>query len=124
MNVLAIAIGGALGALARYGLSVLIHRWLGTQFPYGTLAVNVLGCLVIGWVMFLAEERQIMSEPIRMFLTIGILGAFTTFSTFGFETYLLARDGHGVLALASIAGNLALGLGAVWVGRVLAQAAG
>jgi len=122
MILLAIAVGGALGALARYGCALLIHRWLGTQFPYGTLTINVLGCAVIGAVMFLTEERQMMNESLRVFLTVGILGAFTTFSTFGYETYLLVRDGHGVLAALSVAGNLVVGLGAVWAGRAAAQA--
>lgn len=114
--------GGFIGSVLRYGLSGLVHRAAGTGgFPYGTLAVNVTGCLAIGLLGGLAEVRQVAGPELRLFLLIGLLGGFTTFSTFGYETLALARDGDHVKALANAGLQLALGLGAVWIGFVLAE---
>jgi len=116
-----VAAGGAIGAVARYGLSGWLVRHA-AHFPLGTLVVNVLGCLAIGVLMTLSEGRGGVSANAKLFIAVGLLGAFTTFSTFGYETFALVRRGEHLLALASVAGNVLLGLGAVVAGRALARA--
>ena len=115
--------GGFLGALCRYGLSGLVHRQAPlTTFPYGTLTVNLLGCLLIGLLAGLVESRQLFAPEFRTFALIGLLGGFTTFSTFGFETFAMLRDAEHVRALANIGLHVVLGLALVWVGYGLATA--
>lgn len=121
-QILAVGLGGAVGAIARYLLSALVQR-PGWTFPIGTLFVNVIGCLVLGALMTLFAERESTSVQTRLFLTVGLLGSFTTFSTFGFETFVLVRDREVGLAIASVAANVAVGLGAVLLGRALVRAA-
>lgn len=121
MRLLAVGAGGFLGACLRYGLGRVVERTWGAAFPYGTLAINVLGCLAIGIVMGASEARGALTETTRLFLVIGVLGAFTTFSTFGYETLRLMRDGEHGLALANAAANLLLGVGAVWLGWALVR---
>ena len=115
-RLLLVLAGGSLGALARYGLAGLAHRLYGGTWPVGTLAVNVLGCLLAGSAMSLIEDRQALSSEARTFLLIGVLGAFTTFSSFGYETLALLRSGENGRALLNVAANVLLGLGAVWLG--------
>ncbi|MBI5836831.1 MAG: fluoride efflux transporter CrcB [Candidatus Eisenbacteria bacterium] len=123
-RLLLVGLGGALGSMARYLVGGLVGRMRGgASFPFETLLVNVTGCLVIGLLAGLAESRGLFSGATRAFLFIGVLGGFTTFSTFGYETFQLARGGEGVAALASVALHLVLGLGAVWAGFALARAA-
>jgi CrcB protein len=119
---LAVGIGGCLGSIARYWLSGAVYRYSGGGFPYGTLAVNVLGCFLLGGIMGLVEYRQLFGPNVRLFLTIGILGGFTTFSTFGFETFALLRDHQYLAALGNVAGNVIVGLAAVLAGWFLAKA--
>lgn len=115
--------GGFAGAIGRYLLSGWVHRLLpAAQFPWGTLAVNVAGCLLIGLLAGLADVRQLFSPEARLFLLIGCLGGFTTFSTFGYETLALAREAETLKALANIALHLGAGLAAVWLGAALARA--
>jgi CrcB protein len=109
--------GGFFGALARYGLSALVHRYAPQSFPFGTLVVNVLGCLIIGVLMALIEQRQWFAPNLRLFLLVGLLGSFTTFSTLGYETFALLEQGALRLGLYNVAMNLTLGLGAVVSGR-------
>lgn len=120
-HLLAVGIGGFLGSIARYWLTGVVYRYTSGGFPYGTLAVNVLGCLLIGGVMGLVEYRQLFGPGVRTFLTIGILGGFTTFSTFGFETFALLRDHQHWLALANVVANVVVGTIAVVVGWFLAK---
>jgi CrcB protein len=122
LHILIVAAGGALGSVARYGLSGLVHRYVQGTFPWGTLAVNVLGCLAIGVALHHIQDRQSLGPNARLFLTIGILGGFTTFSSFGYETVQLAAGGQWGAALGNILGNVALGLGAVWLGWIGARA--
>jgi len=114
-----VAVGGCVGALLRYWISGLTYRFVDGGFPWGTLVVNLLGCFLIGflWVIF---ERTIFPPNARDFLFIGLLGALTTFSTFGFETVNLLRDGEFVLALGNILLNNLLGIGLVLTGMALA----
>ena len=117
INALLVGTGGFLGALARSGLSGWVHRQLpATTFPFGTLAVNMVGCLAIGVIVGLIESRQFFGPELRTFALIGILGAFTTFSTFGFETFAMLRDGEYVRAALNIAVQVVLGLALVWLG--------
>lgn len=121
MNVLLVALGGAVGAVSRYGLGGLVHRYASPYFPYGTFAVNVLGCLVFGVLAGLSEQRFVLGPQARAFLLLGILGGFTTFSSFTFESFQLLRDGELARAFVNIAGQVAIALGALWAGFVLAR---
>ncbi len=115
-KILLVALGGAIGSVGRYMVGGWVQTIAGPRFPWGTLAVNVLGCAAIGLVMYLALQRQALSANTRVFLTIGILGGFTTFSSFGYETLALLQKRDIGLALANAGGSLALGLAAVWAG--------
>jgi CrcB protein len=120
VNVLWVGIGGCIGSILRYLMGGLVHEWTRREdFPVGTLAVNLLGCLVIGLLSQLAEERSAFSPETRAFIFIGILGGFTTFSSFGNETMNLWRDKEVFFAFLNIAAHIVLGLGMVWLGRVL-----
>ncbi len=115
---LIIAAGGALGALLRYGMSQSVYRWLGRDFPYGTLAVNLLGSFLIGVAVVLIVERMLLSEVWRVGIILGFLGAFTTFSTFSLETLALLQDGQLVKALLNIGLSVILCLLATWLGMI------
>jgi CrcB protein len=121
LNLLLVGLGGALGSMARY----LLSSWAqnaskSLDFPYGTLTVNLLGCLAIGGLAQLAEARGIFTPEQRAFVFVGILGGFTTFSSFGNETLNLARASQTWNALANVGANVLFGLAAVWLGRLLA----
>jgi CrcB protein len=120
--VVAIALAGSLGALARYGLDGLVSRRTSGAFPWGTFAVNITGAFTLGLVFTLATERWGLSPWLRSALTIGFLGAYTTFSTLSFETYRLAEDRALGLAAANMLGSCAAGLAAVYLGVVLGRA--
>jgi CrcB protein len=117
MKILAVGAGGFLGAIARWTLSNWVQNQMGWSFPYGTLVVNVLGCLAIGAVATWIETAAAWGPEVRLLLTVGILGSFTTFSTLGFEAFEFLRVGSHRAALAVIASNVILGLLAVWLGR-------
>ena len=118
-EILLIAAFGAVGAVARYGCGVAMHAWLGSRFAWGTLAVNVLGCLLIGVLMGQSDSSVLISRELRLALVVGFLGAFTTFSAFGYETLRFLNAGQPNLALFNVAGNVVLGCGAVWLGMQL-----
>jgi CrcB protein len=114
--------GGFVGAILRYAVSGIVQRMAGSSdFPYGTLAVNVCGCLAIGFLAGVAETRQIIDAEARMFLLIGVLGSFTTFSTFGHETLALLRDGALLRAGINVTLQVGLGLAAAWSGLVFSR---
>lgn len=120
-SILFVALGGALGSVSRY----LLGSWTQTlskslDFPYGTLTVNLIGCFVIGMLAQLAEARGAFTSDTRAFLIVGILGGFTTFSSFGNDTINLVRDGELSHALVNIAANVIVGLLLVWLGRTAA----
>ena len=119
---MAIAVAGALGALARYGLDGFVARRTGGAFPWGTFVVNVSGAFALGLVFTLATESWGVAPWLRSGLTIGFLGAYTTFSTLTFETYRLAEDRALGLAAANAAGSIAAGLVAVYLGVVVGRA--
>lgn len=106
----ALALAGAAGSLGRYGLTVLATRWLGDAFPYGTLAVNALGSLLLGLLAHVLLYHPSVPPGWRLPLTTGFLGAFTTFSTFSVETVNLVESGQPSAALGNVALNLILGL--------------
>ncbi len=109
------------GALARYGLSGLVHRQVPlTTFPYGTLVVNLMGCFAIGVVTGLAESRQLFGPELRTFALIGILGGFTTFSTFGSETFAMIRGEEYLGAAANVGVHVIVSLALVWLGYTIA----
>ena len=120
--VVAIAVAGSLGALARYGLDGFVSRRARGAFPWGTFVVNISGAFLIGLIFTLATEKWGLAPWLRSAVTIGFLGAYTTFSTFSFETYRLVADRAYGLAAANMLGSCAAGLAAVYVGVVLARA--
>ena len=118
---LVVGAGGFLGAAARYLLGGLVYRWLPATFPWATFLINVTGCFGIGFLAVLAEERMLLGPAARLFLMVGILGGYTTFSTFGYETNALLRDGSVGTAALNALGQVALGLLAVWAGAAAAR---
>ena len=121
MSWIAVALGGALGCMARHGVNQFVHaKWPLTTFPFATLAANVLGCLVIGLLAGLIVAHRItMTMYWREFVFVGILGGFTTFSTFGLDTITLLRTAPAAAAILNVAAHVALGLLAVYGGLVV-----
>jgi CrcB protein len=117
-----IAIGGALGSLARYWAGSVIANRLGTRFPYGTFVVNITACLLIGFVLVFLGRRTGLSPAWRFLIPIGFIGAYSTFSTFEWETFSTLRAGAFFLSALYVALSLVLGLVAVWCGATLARA--
>ena len=116
-----IGAGGFVGAILRYLVSGWVQYRSGSLiFPFGTMSVNMIGCLVIGFMTWLVESRSMFSPELRSFVLIGLLGAFTTFSTFGNETLGLIRDNRIDLAVMNGGFQVFVGVGMVWLGRVLA----
>jgi CrcB protein len=121
-TVVLVGLGGFLGSALRYLVGGYVQQITNsTIFPYGTLAVNLIGCFVIGLLSQLADDRGVFSGEARAFIFIGILGGFTTFSSFGNETMSLVRDGEILPAFANVSAHLRLGLGAVWLGRLVGR---
>ena len=121
MNFIMVGLGGFIGAILRYGLSGLMHRVLGSNFLYGTLAVNVLGSFALGLFLTLSSTRLAISDEWKSFIAVGILGAFTTFSTFSFETIALLQERLLMQAFLNIGLNVILALASVWAGMALAR---
>ena len=120
-TIIGIAIAGALGALARYGLEGAVSRRSPGAFPWGTFVVNVSGSFLVGLLFTLLTERWLAAPWLRSTLMIGLLGAYTTFSTLSLESYRLIEDGAYGIAAASLFGSLAAGLGAVYAGVVVGR---
>ena len=122
LPILLVGAGGFLGSVFRYVLSGWVHRVLDNPwFPYGTLVVNVTGSLAIGFLVGLAESRSFFTSEARMFVFIGVLGGFTTFSSFTLETLSLARSAQFLASMTNVASQIVLGLLAVWLGNLLAR---
>ena len=124
LKLIALALAGGLGTLARYGLSGLVHRYSKETFPFGTLVVNLVGCLFIGLVMHRVVEHPLFTPEARVVLVVGLLGGFTTFSAFGYETVELVRGGALLPAALNVAGSVAGGMAAVWLGGAAGRALG
>ncbi len=121
-QILLVGAGGFLGSICRYAVSGVVQRWFPlSTFPYGTMAVNILGCFVIGFLNGLAESRQLFGPHARLLVFLGFLGGFTTFSTFGYETFALARDADLIRPAANVLLSVGFGLAAVWAGSALAR---
>jgi CrcB protein len=122
MNKLAfLAAVGAVGTLARYGLGAVVQNWHQSSFPWGTLAVNALGCFLFGIVWSVGEERMLISGETRAILLVGFMGAFTTFSTFAFETGQMLRDSQWLLATGNVAAHNVLGIALWMLGTVVGR---
>ena len=116
MNLLLVAIGGALGSVARYLFSTFVLRATGSLFPAGTFAVNAAGCFAFGLIAGAAEQRVAVPPEMRAFLLIGVLGGFTTFSSYAFESFTLIRDGQLLWASINLAGQVVIGVVGLAVG--------
>jgi CrcB protein len=121
MTYILIALGGAVGALLRYVVDEAVSRWTGGAFPFGTFVINVTGSFVLGLLFALAIERSLLPAEVRPALMIGVLGAYTTFSTWMLESWRLLEDGAYVLAIVNLGGSVLLGLAAVTVGITLGR---
>jgi CrcB protein len=117
----AVAAGGVVGCVARYGVSQLVQMFYGRSFPLATLIINVLGCLLMGFLFFQTLDRVTISPALRAALLTGVLGGFTTFSTFAMETLLLAEDGETGTAVLYVVASVLLGLLAAFLGAYLAR---
>lgn len=109
MKWLMLLLGGGIGTVSRHLVSGAAHQMFGAKFPYGTFAVNILGCFLIGLIVSLAQEKFVLTDPMKLFLIVGFLGAFTTFSTFIFETSTLIKSGSTLLALANVLVSVLIG---------------
>lgn len=122
LAILLVGVGGFLGSVLRYLAGGWVHRVLDNPwFPWGTLLVNLIGCWIIGFLSGLTETRQIFSPEIRLFLFLGVLGGFTTFSSFAYETSAFVNDGQIGLASFNVGMQVILGLVAVWIGNSLSR---
>lgn len=116
---LLLALGGVSGTLARYALASAVYARTGADFPYGTLVVNGVGCLLIGLLAGWEQQRHLLSPEARLLLVIGFLGAFTTFSSLIYESGRLAQEGRLWLAGVNVLGSTASGFLALWIGMAL-----
>ena len=122
LNFLIVGTGGFLGSIGRYLLSGAVYKIFSeSSFPHGTVVVNILGCFLIGFISGLVELRQLLSPEARLFVLIGFLGGFTTFSTFGYETISLLKNGEFFFASINILIQVIAGLTAVWLGYSLTR---
>ena len=121
-RIILVGVAGLLGTLGRYWLSGLIPKRYGETFPWGTLVVNAVGCFFMGAVYYLSEERFLISPTVRSVILIGLLGGFTTFSSYGLQTFTLLREGEFGLAVLNVTLSNLLGLLLVWAGYTLMKA--
>jgi CrcB protein len=121
VNLLLIAIGGAIGSVSRHVLSTLVLRSSGYLFPVGTFIVNFVGSVIFGAIIGAAEQRVLLTPEARAFLLIGLIGGFTTFSSYVFESFVLLQDGQVLSATLNIVGQVIAGLIGFWMAYVLAR---
>lgn len=122
MNLMMIALGGALGAVSRFLLGNAVSKAIGSALPYGTFVINVIGCFAMGLLMTLIVDREMLPAAWRLFLCVGFLGGFTTFSSFGYEALMMLTEGRLLAVLAYVGGSVALGLVAAGLGVLCARA--
>jgi CrcB protein len=116
-----VALGGAAGAIARWALGLAIDRKLGTAWPWGTFVINVSGCFVIGLFLTLVSQKVIVNDSWRYLVPVGFVGAYTTFSTYEYETWRLIQLGHAGRAALYVAGSSVAGFAAVWLAALVAK---
>ncbi|MDH3439729.1 MAG: fluoride efflux transporter CrcB [Gammaproteobacteria bacterium] len=122
INAALVGTGGFFGAMFRYGLSQFAQKTaMYSTFPYGTLVVNMLGCLLIGVAVGFVDSRQLVAPEFRLFAVIGVLGGFTTYSTFAYQTLILLRDADYLRAATSVLVHVIVGVLLVWAGYALAS---
>lgn len=121
LNIVLVFAGGGIGATMRYWMDGAVQRWAGSTFPYGTFVVNSLGCFMIGFLMTSLEERFLGNPSMRIFLAIGILGGFTTFSTFSYETAEMMRSAEYFYAAVNVSITVFTCLAATYVGTVIGK---
>lgn len=124
INYIVISIGAALGGVFRYGLASLIQKKVESFFPYGTLVVNIIGSFALGFIMYYLDEKELLSPQMRLFLTVGLCGGFTTFSTFSYETINLIKNSQFLLATSNVLGSVFLCLIAIYLAYILSKALG
>lgn len=122
VKLLLIGFAGFIGTLGRYWLSGVVARRYGETFPLGTLAVNLIGCFLVGLLFYLMQERYLVNQNVRTIILIGLLGGFTTFSSLGLQTFTLLQDNEVALAALNMVASNVLGLLLVWAGYTLAKA--
>lgn len=122
MNLVIIALGGALGAVSRFLMGNAVSKAVGSALPYGTFVINLVGCFAMGLLMTIIVDRELLSAAWRLFLCVGFLGGFTTFSSFGYEALMLLTEGRMLAALTYVSGSVALGLAAAAAGVLCARA--
>ena len=122
MKYFMVGIGGFLGTIARFWLGGFIHQKLGTRFPYGTFVINCSGCFAIGLIMTILSERTHLNPYWRLLIPIGFIGAYTTFSTFEYESLMAMRDGALTIAFLNIVASVIVGFVCVWAGVVCGRA--
>jgi len=120
-KLLLVGLAGLVGTLSRYWLSGVVSRRYGDTFPFGTLLVNLGGCFLVGLLFYLLQERATVNETVRAVILIGLLGGFTTFSSFGLQTFTMLQDGKFGLAALNMAASNLVGLLLVWAGYTLAK---
>jgi CrcB protein len=116
---LAVAVGGSLGAMARLAVASACGRLFGTAFPTGTFVINISGSLFLGWFLTIIDSRVIVSDVTRVGIAVGFVGAYTTFSTYMFESMALLENGSGIKAMVNLVGSVIVGLAAVRAGMWL-----
>lgn len=124
LRILLVGVAGLAGTLCRYWLSGVVARRYGEAFPWGTLAVNLAGCLLAGALYFTLQERYAVGETARAAILVGLLGGFTTFSSYGLQTFALLRGGEAWYAALNVAASNILGVALVWAGYALARLLG
>lgn len=120
-NIMSIAAGGAAGAVLRYFLGNILTRIWGSSFPYGTFLINIAGCFFMGLLMTVIVDKGMLSPSWRLFLCVGLLGGFTTFSSFSYETLVLLQQGKLLFAMIYTGGSVLLGVLAAFAGVMLAD---
>ena len=122
MNLVLIALGGALGAVSRFLLGNAVSKAIGSALPYGTFVVNVIGCFAMGLLMTIIVDRELLPASCCLFLCVGLLGGFTTFSSFAYEGLMLLNEGRLLAVLTYVGGSVGLGLVAAAAGVLCARA--
>lgn len=120
-EIIAVFIGSGLGGLTRFGLGMWVDSWHNSHFPYGTFVVNVVACFALGFIIGLADHKQILSPTARLFLAVGFCGGFSTFSTFSIETLTLFQQGHNTSLILYTLGSILLCVTATFGGLLIAE---